>query len=57
MSQLTLIDSINLALEYEMNIDSSIVLLGEDIATNGGVFRATNNLQQKFGKNVSLIPH
>ncbi|EIP84512.1 pyruvate dehydrogenase E1 beta subunit [Burkholderia humptydooensis MSMB43] len=39
----------NLALAYELAHDPSVVLLGEDIGVNGGVFRATVDLQARFG--------
>lgn len=44
-----LVEAINLALHYEMTRDASVVVLGEDVATNGGVFRATLDLKQTFG--------
>jgi pyruvate dehydrogenase E1 component beta subunit len=47
--KLTMIEAINLALQHEMQRDEDVVLLGEDIGRNGGVFRATINLQQQFG--------
>ena len=45
----TLIEAITLALAWELEQDPSVVLLGEDIGVNGGVFRATTGLQQRFG--------
>jgi len=50
MTEITLIEAITQALAYEMQADSNVVVLGEDIAANGGVFRATLGLFQKFGK-------
>lgn len=50
MSTITLLDAINMGLSSEMAADPSVVLLGEDIGKNGGVFRATAGLQDKFGK-------
>ncbi len=47
--ELTLVDAVNLALDHEMASDPTVVLLGEDIGTNGGVFRATVNLREKYG--------
>lgn len=44
-----LLEAVNLALASEMRRDESIVLLGEDIGVNGGVFRATANLREEFG--------
>ncbi len=49
MAKTTLVDAINLALAYEMAADPDVVLLGEDIGVNGGVFRATDGLQKTFG--------
>lgn len=49
MSEITLVEAINQALAYEMQHDPDVVILGEDVATNGGVFRATQGLLQKFG--------
>jgi 2-oxoisovalerate dehydrogenase E1 component beta subunit len=49
MAEITLVEAINQALAYEMSVDSSVVVLGEDIAKNGGVFRATVGLLEKFG--------
>ena len=45
----TLVEAINRALAYEMAADPTVVLLGEDVGQNGGVFRATVGLQQRFG--------
>ncbi len=50
MTAITLVDAINLGLTHEMASDPDVVLLGEDIGLNGGVFRATANLQKRFGK-------
>ncbi|WP_415890506.1 alpha-ketoacid dehydrogenase subunit beta [Neptuniibacter sp. SY11_33] len=44
-----LLEAVNLALASEMRRDEEIVLLGEDIGVNGGVFRATANLRDEFG--------
>jgi pyruvate dehydrogenase E1 component beta subunit len=49
MAEITLVEAINLALAHEMQVDPSVVVLGEDIAKNGGVFRATVGLLDKFG--------
>jgi len=46
---LTLVEAVNLALARAMTEDPEVVLLGEDIGLNGGVFRATQGLQQQFG--------
>src|SRR5688500_20165336 len=44
-----LIEAISQALAYEMRHDDSVIVLGEDVGVNGGVFRATAGLQQQFG--------
>ncbi len=49
MAAITLIEAITQALAYEMKHDDSVVVLGEDVGVNGGVFRATAGLQQTFG--------
>lgn len=46
---ITLIEAITQALAYEMKHDPTVVVLGEDVGVNGGVFRATAGLQQVFG--------
>jgi len=50
MAKVTMIEAINRAHAWEMEHDPSVVVLGEDIGANGGVFRATAGLQEKFGK-------
>src|SRR5262245_48480180 len=50
MAKVTMIDAINRAHAWEMAHDPTVVVLGEDIGVNGGVFRATAGLQEKFGK-------
>ena len=50
MTEITLLDAVNQALAYEMTADKKVILLGEDIGKNGGVFRATEGLQEKFSK-------
>jgi pyruvate dehydrogenase E1 component beta subunit len=49
MAEVNLVEAVNLALAWEMAHDESVVVLGEDVGVNGGVFRATVGLQQKFG--------
>ncbi len=50
MAKATMIEAINRAHAWEMASDPTVVVLGEDIGVNGGVFRATAGLQEKFGK-------
>lgn len=49
MAEISLVEAITQALAYEMRQDPHVVLLGEDIGKNGGVFRATQGLQEQFG--------
>jgi 2-oxoisovalerate dehydrogenase E1 component beta subunit len=49
MAEVTLVEAINLALARAMEDDPSVLLLGEDVGLNGGVFRATAGLQKRFG--------
>ena len=48
-SDLTMVQAINETLHAEMERDERVVLLGQDVARNGGVFRATEGLVEKFG--------
>jgi pyruvate dehydrogenase E1 component beta subunit len=50
MTERNLVESINAALAHEMARDGNVLLLGEDIGANGGVFRVTNGLQARFGR-------
>ena len=49
MPTMTLIQAINSALDEEMGRDERVMLLGEDVGKRGGVFLATEGLQQKYG--------
>lgn len=44
-----LVEAVNMALAWEMAHDENVVVLGQDVATNGGVFRATVGLKERFG--------
>jgi pyruvate dehydrogenase E1 component beta subunit len=46
----TMIKAITKALEQEMDRDESIIVMGEDVGIDGGVFRATEGLYDKFGR-------
>ncbi len=47
--KITLLEAVNLALHRAMVEDDNVVMLGEDIGVNGGVFRATQGLRERFG--------
>ncbi len=48
--QMTIIEAINQELALELERDDRVVLLGQDIGVNGGIFRVTERLQQHFGE-------
>lgn len=50
IEKLNMVGAINLALAEEMERDSSVVLLGEDVGVDGGVFRVTQGLIDRFGQ-------
>ena len=50
MAEITLVEAVNQALRHELAADPDVVVLGEDVGVNGGVFRATAGLQADFGK-------
>ncbi len=49
MAQMTMIQAITDALRCELKNDENVLVFGEDVGVNGGVFRATEGLQQEFG--------
>jgi 2-oxoisovalerate dehydrogenase E1 component beta subunit len=49
MAAVALIEAVTMALAHELARDPSVVVLGEDVGINGGVFRATAGLAQRFG--------
>jgi 2-oxoisovalerate dehydrogenase E1 component beta subunit len=49
MSEITLVQAVNLALARAMADDASVLVLGEDVGAEGGVFRATEGLIERFG--------
>jgi pyruvate dehydrogenase E1 component beta subunit len=50
MERRTLLEAINEALRLTMAVDDRVILLGEDIGQEGGVFRVTEGLQQLYGR-------
>lgn len=49
MAEITLVEAINQAMAYEMQVDDSVIVMGEDVGKDGGVFRATVGLLDRFG--------
>lgn len=50
MPKMTMVQSLNMAFRQEMEKDDRVVLFGEDVGLNGGVFRVTEGLQAQFGE-------
>ncbi|GIM46966.1 pyruvate dehydrogenase E1 component subunit beta [Collibacillus ludicampi] len=50
MAQMTMIQAITDAMRCEMARDQTVLVFGEDVGKNGGVFRATDGLQKEFGE-------
>lgn len=50
MANITLVEAVTQALAYELAQDDDVVVFGEDVGKNGGVFRATDGLQERFGQ-------
>src|SRR5919112_3666803 len=50
MTVLSLVESVRVALQEEMQADPTVIVLGEDVGVHGGVFRATDGLQKQFGE-------
>src|SRR5438067_12076759 len=49
MAVISLVESVRQALQEEMQADPNVIVLGEDVGVDGGVFRATDGLQKEFG--------
>ncbi len=50
MADITLVEAVTQALAYELAADDNVLVFGEDVGKNGGVFRATAGLQARFGE-------
>ena len=49
MAKMTMIKAITAAMDEELAHDDKVMIFGEDVGKNGGVFRATDGLQEKYG--------
>lgn len=49
MANLSMVEALRQALAYELSHDENVVIFGEDVGKNGGVFRVTAGLQERFG--------
>ena len=54
MAKMTMVLALNLALKQEMAKDDSVIVLGEDVGVDGGVFRVTDGLINQFGQDRVL---
>ncbi len=54
MAKMTMVQALNLALGQEMAKDDSVIVLGEDVGVDGGVFRVTDGLINQFGQDRVL---
>ena len=54
MAKMTMVQALNLALRQEMEKDDRVIVLGEDVGVDGGVFRVTDGLIDQFGEDRSL---
>jgi len=50
MAKMTMVQALNLALKQEMEKDDRVIVLGEDVGQDGGVFRVTDGLIDQFGE-------
>jgi pyruvate dehydrogenase E1 component beta subunit len=50
VARLNMVEAIDQALQQEMQLDAKVVVLGEDVGRDGGVFRVTEGLVQRFGE-------
>ncbi len=54
MAKMTMVQALNLALRQEMEADERVVVLGEDVGVDGGVFRVTDGLYEQYGSRRAL---
>ncbi|MCG8542164.1 MAG: alpha-ketoacid dehydrogenase subunit beta [Clostridia bacterium] len=50
MAVLNILNAVNHTLDYEMEKNKNVIVYGEDVGLEGGVFRATTGLQKKYGR-------
>lgn len=56
MEKMNMVQAINMALRQEMEKDASVIVLGEDVGVDGGVFRVTDGLYKKFPGRIVDTP-
>ena len=57
MAQMTMVQAINDALKSELKRDEDVLVFGEDVGVNGGVFRVTEGYKKNLAKIEYLIHH
>lgn len=50
MPELTMVEALNTAIDEEMDRDETVMVLGEDVGEDGGIFRVTKGLLEKYGE-------
>ncbi len=50
MAKINMVQALNATLHDTMAMDDAVLIMGEDVGVNGGVFRVTDGLHEKFGK-------
>ena len=50
MAKMTIVQALNHALQQEMENDDDVIVLGEDVGVDGGVFRVTEGLLEEYGE-------
>src|SRR3989338_1832255 len=56
MAQMLMVEALNLALKQEMKRDPAVMLMGEDVGVNGGVFRVSDKLIDIYGFRADYFP-
>ena len=54
MAKMTMVQALNLALRQEMKNDDDVIVMGQDVGVDGGVFRVTDTLIDQFGEDRVL---
>ena len=54
MKIMNMVNAINDALDIKLKEDDSVIVYGEDVGVEGGVFRITEGLQKKYGNLVAV---
>ena len=55
MNVMTLIQAVTDAMDIKLKDDKNVLVFGEDVGVEGGVFRATTGLQKKYGRDLRVM--